>query len=324
MQKTLISKEAMRSYTLDTLVMCIALFAVGIYINGMLAFYQVLVCVVSAVLSEYLGFHLLLKKKTLSDLNAVMTGFVIALLLPASAPLWVGASASAFAILVAKLPFGDSRNAPFFPAAAGFCFAAMFFPNEVFTYPAVSEAANTLFMNREGFLNGTTLIDMLKNGDSLTLNVFGISKLLSGNIPGSVGTTSLVALLGAVGYLLVRKPKRLIPTAGFLLSAGLMALMFPRINAGRLTSLIMELCAGSLLFVAVLILNNPVTAPQKPREAFVYGLIGGIIAMLLRYFSKTYDTAVFTLLIMNALWPVFSSSTPATKNAARKEVQVNG
>ncbi len=324
MQKTLISKEAMRSYTLDILVICIALFAVGVYINGILAVYQALVCVVSAVLSEYLGFHLLLKKKTLSDLSAVMTGFVIALLLPASAPLWVGVSASAFAILVAKLPFGDNRNAPFFPAAAGFCFAAMFFPNEVFSFSAVGETVNTLFVNQAGFLKGTTLIDMLKSGDSLTLNVFGFSKLLSGNIPGAVGTTSLIALLGAVGYLLMRKPERLIPTTGFILSAGLMALMFPRINAGRLTSLIMELCAGSLLFVAVLLLNNPVTAPKKPSKAFAYGFVGGIIAMLLRYFSKTYDTSVFTLLIMNALWPVFSSNTPIRKKAARKEAESNG
>lgn len=324
MQKKLISKEAMRLYTVDTLVISLALFVVGVYINGMQAVYQVLVCVVSAVISEFLGFHVLLKKKTISDLSAVMTGFVIALLLPASAPLWIGTLASAFAILIAKLPFGDSRNAPFFPAAAGFCFAAMFFPNEVFTYPAVTDTINSLFVGQESFMKGITLIDMLKSGDSLTFNVFGFSKILSGNIPGAIGTTSLLALLGAIGYLLVRNPERLISTAGFVFFSGFIAFVFPRINAGRFTSIIMELCAGSLLFVAVVLLNNPVTVPKKPLTSLVYGLVAGLIAMLLRYFSKTYDTSVFTLLIMNALWPVFSLNTGFTKKVIRKEAKING
>lgn len=325
MKKILLSKENMHRYNLDTLIVCLALFAVGVYVNGTLAVYQVLVCVVTAVICELFCFHLLLKKKTASDLSAVVTGFVIALLLPSSCPLWVGASASAFAILIAKFPFGDGRNAPFFPATAGFCFAAMLFPKDVFTYPAVTDTVNTLFSTQEGFTAGVSLIDMLKSGDSLTLNVFGISRLLSGRIPGAIGTVSLAALTGAAGYILVREPKRLISTLGFLLSVSVFALAFPRINAGRLTSLVLEICAGSLIFVALIMINNPVNAPSKPRHAFVYGLIGGIITMLLRYFSILGDPTVFTVLIMNALWPTLSSKTVSVKKSPeRKESAVNG
>lgn len=324
MEKTLLSKENIFKYNLDTLIICLALFAVGVYRGGALAVYQALVCIITAAIAEALGFHLLLKKKTLPELSAVVTGFIIALLLPSSAPLWVGASGSAFAILIAKLPFGDSRNAPFFPAAAGFCFVCMFFPKEVFTFPSVSDTANTLFMNQEGFTAGASLIDMLKNGDSLKLNVFDFSKLLSGTLPGAVGTVSILALAGAALYILVRQPKRLIPSFGFLLSAGLMAFAFPRINSGRLTSVIMELCAGSLIFVALLMINNPVNAPKKAISAFIYGAVAGIIAMLLRYFSKTSDPTVFTALIMNALWPALSERTSVKKESPeRKESEVN-
>ncbi len=325
MQKSLISKENMFRFNIDTVLICAMLCVVGTYLGGITAFYQLAVCVASSLLCEFLSFGLILKKKTLKDLSALATGMIIAMLLPSSAPLWVGASASAFAILVAKFPFGDCRNAPFFPAAAGFCFAAIFFPKEVFTFPAVSDGIGALFSDSEGFIKGVPLIDMLKSGDSLTLNVFGISRLLSGKIPGAVGTVSLVALLGGLGYILVREPKRLLSSFGFILSAGLMAFFFPRINAGNLTSLVLELSAGSLIFVALIMINNPVNCPQKAGFALLYGFAGGIICMLLRYFSALSDPTVFTVLVMNALWPCVNKAVAVTSpSSERKESEING
>jgi len=301
-QKTLLSQKDMQSYNRDTVLICIALSVVGIYLNGMNAVYQLAVSVATAVICEALSFRLILKKKTLTDLGAVSSGLVIALLLPASAPLYVAATASAFSVLIAKLPFGNGRNAPFLPSAAGFCFAAMLFPKEMFTYPALTEAVSGVFFGQEGFIKGTPLLEMLKTGNRLSLNIFGIGRLLSGRVPGAIGTVSVLCLIGVAGYLLVRAPKRLICSSGFLLTAGLIAFIFPRINSGRLVSVIMELSASSLIFVALIMINNPVNCPQKPFKAFLYGALGGVVAMLLRYFSAIGDPTVFTVLIMNALW----------------------
>lgn len=302
MQKTLLSQKDMLSYNRDTVLSCVALSVVGVYLNGVNALYQIAVCVATAVICEALSFRLILKKNTLSDLGAVSAGLVISLLLPASAPLYVAATASAFSVLIARLPFGDGRNAPFLPSAAGFCFAAMLFPKAVFTYPALTETASALFFGQDGFIKGTTLLEMLKTGNSLSFNIFGISRLLSGRIPGAIGTVSVLCLIGVAAYLLVRAPKRLVCSFGFLLTAGLIAFIFPRINSGRLVSVIMELSASSLIFVALIMINNPVNCPQKPFKAFLYGALGGVVAMLLRYFSAIGDPTVFTVLIMNALW----------------------
>ncbi len=317
MQKTLISQKDMLSYNRDTVLICLALSVVGIYLNGIAAFYQLALSVAAAVLCEGISFRLILKKSSLSDLGALSTGLVIALLLPASAPLYVAPTASAFAVLIAKLPFGDGRNAPFLPSAAGFCFAAMLFPKEVFTYPALTDTASVVFFGQEGFVKGTTLLEMLATGNSLSVNIFGISKLLSGRIPGAAGTVSVLCLMGVFGYLAVRAPKRLVCSLGFLLSAGLTAFAFPRINSGRLVSVIMELCASSLIFVALIMINNPVNCPKKPFKAFLYGAVGGVIAMLLRYFSPIADPTVFTVLIMNALWV-------CNFKAIKKEGEANG
>lgn len=317
MQKTLLSQKDMKSYNLDTVLICIALSIVGVYLNGITAFYQLAVSVVTALLCEGIFFRLILKKKTLSDLGALSTGLVIALLLPASAPLYVAMAASAFSVLIAVLPFGDARNAPFLPSAAGFCFVAMLFPEEVFTYPASAQTATDIFFGQEGFIKGTTVLEMLKTGNSLPFNIFGISGLLSGRVPGAVGTVSLLCLTGVAGYLLIRAPKRLICSFGFLLSAGLIAFAFPRINSGRLVSVVMELCASSLIFVALIMINNPVNCPQRSLKAFLYGALGGIIAMLLRYYSAIGDPTVFSVLIMNALWT-------GNFKAVKKDGEANG
>lgn len=303
-------------YNADIFAICLALTAVGVYHGGIYGLWQILICSLTAVLCETVSFKAVLKKNTAGDLSALTTGMIIALLLPVSAPFYVGISASAFAILVAKLPFGDVRNTPFLPSAAGFCFASMMFTDAVFTYPATgSEFA---FFGTEGFVKGETLFDMLSKGNSLSLNVFGRVSLLSGNYPGAIGTTSMLVLLGGFGYMAVRHPKRLFASAGYILSAAVFAFLFPRVNSGRLSSVIIELCAGGLIFTALILITDPVTSPRKPDRAFFYGLMGGTVCMLLRYFSKTPDAACFSILITNALWPALTGETILSKKTAEK------
>ena len=288
----------------------------GVYHGGVHALGQIILCSLTAVVCELIGFKAVLKKNTAGDLSALTTGMIIALLLPVSAPPYVGISACAFAVLAAKLPFGDVRNTPFLPSAAGFCFAAMLFTDAVFTYPAVG--SDFAFFGSEGFVKGETLFDMLSKGNSLSLNVFGRASLLSGSYPGAIGTTSMLVLAGGFGYMAVRHPKRLFASAGYLLSAAAFAFLFPRVNSGRLSSVIMELCAGGLIFAALLLITDPVTSPRKPAGAFCYGLTGGAVCMLLRYFSEFPDAACFSILITNALWPALTGETVLNKKTAEK------
>lgn len=309
-------KNPIFRYNADIFTVCLALSAVGVYHGGIYALWQILICSLTAVLTEAVSFKAVLKKNTAGDLSALTTGMIIALMLPVSAPFYVGISASAFAILVAKLPFGDVRNTPFLPSAAGFCFAAMMFTDAVFTYPAAgSEFA---FFGSESFVKGETLFDMLSKGNSLSLNVFGRVSLLSGDYPGAIGTTSMLVLLGGFGYMALRHPKRLFASAGYILSAAVFAFLFPRVNSGRLSSVIIELCAGGLIFTSLLLITDPVCSPRKPDRAFFYGLMGGTVCMLLRYFSKTPDAACFSVLITNALWPALTGETILSKKTAEK------
>lgn len=285
-------------YNRDMLVICFALCIMGIYLNGMRALWQTAVCVLSSVLCEFICFKAVVKKNTLGDLSAVVTGFVIALMLPAETPYYVGISACIFAIAAAKLPFGSAKSVPFVPSAAGFCFAAALFPQEVFFY---GEEA-------------VSLQSMIALGEGVRLDVFGRTALLSGSYAGAVGTTGLLALIGGLCFMLVRHRKHLYAPCSFVFTAAVIAFIFPRVSSGRISSVITETCAGSLLFVSLMILSDPVTTPKSRKHAVFYGVLTGVICMILRYFSAAADPCCFAVLCANALRPVFF----ARKTAVRK------
>lgn len=293
--------DSLFHYSSDMLIIGAALLVCGVYINGVNALYQALVSMSFSVLCEYICFHIFLKKQTLGDLSALSMGLIISLLIPASAPLWLSAMAASFAILAIKLPFGGARYSPFVPAAAGVCFVSLCFPEEMFTYAA--EQSIGLFSTEEGFVAGTTLLDILSTGKSVSLNTFGRIALFSGSYPGATGTTSVLMMIAAALYLFVRRPGRLYSTAGFICAVIAFSVLFPRVNSSLLSSAVLELSAGSLLFVAILLINDPVTSPKQPDKALIYGAVAGVICMLLRYFAKIEDTACFSVLLINALWP---------------------
>ena len=304
----LINKKDYISSNADTLLLSAGLLAASVFTNGYSALYMAAVCLLSGTISEYICFTLILKKKSFGNLSAFASSILVAMLLPAQAPLYIGALAAFFAVCIAKVPFGDGRNAPFVPAAAGFCFVAMLFPAEVFNYAseAVKEAP---------------LLDMLINGNGVRLNLFGISRLVTGSYPGAIGTAVPGALAGVFLYRLVRNPKSLLPTLGFIASSAGFICLFPRLNTDLLTCVVCELCAGSLLFTALMLINDPVTSPAKPLRAIAYGFIGGIVSILLRYYGNVYDGSVFAVLIMNCLWPAFFGETVSGKLFRKKRIK---
>ena len=152
-------------------------FGYGVYNFGIRALFVVLVCVVSAVLSE-LVFALITKKKIrVGDLSAVVTGLLLAMNLPVSIPFWQAALGSAFAIIVVKELFGGLGKNFMNPALAGRCFLIISFP-----------VAMTNFTTDT--YTGATPLALLKSGESIDIRA-----MVFGNIPGTIGETSMVMIL---------------------------------------------------------------------------------------------------------------------------------
>lgn len=300
-----------RLFWLDVLAMLALPCVSAWYYYGTQALKLLAASALSAVVCELFGCILLRRPLSVGDLSAAATGLMIALMLPASAPVWLPVCGSAFAILAAKLPFGRVERLPFSPAAAGMAFLTVCFPKLVFSYPKVSAALSG---------TGVSLASMLANNTALSLSSVRAIDMLTGNFPGPMGASCILVLLGSAIYLLIRRTKLFITAAGFLTGGALVALCLPRV-ASLLPSVVMELCAGTMLFAALFLITEPGTQPEKPLRQLLFGFFGGVLCLIMRRFGAFEESACFAVLLADAGWPVidrclnnFGKNRKAKKN----------
>ena len=302
-----------RRADLDMLFVCLALSVSGVFIGGSAALFQLASCAVFCLLCEYLAFKVFLKGKCFSFSEAICDGVLIALLLSAHSPVYVGLCAVAFCVFVCKMPFGGKKYAPFSPVAGGICFVYALFKNECFKY--FTENYSLLFGASKSFSKASSLLSMLKNGDSISLNVFDTSSVLCGNFPSAIGTASVLTLVGVSLFLLIRQKEKLFCFLPFVVTSALFAAIFPRVNSGAICSIIMELSAGSLIFSGILLFCDSDRIPKSRLSSALYGAAFGILSMALRFVSPATDSTPFCVLIMNSIYPVFSKGITKKRGA---------
>ena len=318
-------KQAQKNF-LNMLVMLAAPAAIAWYYYGFRSLLLIAVCIGSAAVCDIIGSLLIKnKKKTLYDFSAVFTGAVIAMMLPASFPFALAAAGCAFAVIVMKLPFGGTKSAPFMPAAGGFAFMCVCWPEKVFDYPAISAQFKLLSSAVATGMPGTSLAGMLHAGNSMRINSVSLLNFVTGNFPGPMGTGCILVLIAAAVYFLFTRPGVLLNSLGMVVSCGIFALLFPRIIIGsdafigRLSSAVFELCSGSLVFAALFILTDNAASPQKPLHRLLYGALTGTLCMLLRCFGVFEEGVCFAVLLSNAAWPLTESRLDrGFSNAAKK------
>lgn len=280
--------------------------AVGIHGPAMLL--RLAVCLAAAVFTDYAGNLLLRNKNTLPDLTAALTGLISALLLPADASLWLALLVSAAAIVIGRLPFGDPDRLPFAPPAVGAALACVLFPEAFFAYPAAAagtvSAAATL---RTGVCPGASSTALLS--------------LLTGALPAAAGCGCGLVLLGCLLYLLIRMPRRFLISLGFLLACAGFALLLPAAPGDRFSVVLWELGSGMLLFTAAFLLPFPHLRLRGGAFPLLYGLLGGLIYMLLRRFGVYEESAPFAVLLANALAPLLEQKQQAEKGEATDGTQ---
>ncbi|NLL62896.1 MAG: RnfABCDGE type electron transport complex subunit D [Ruminococcaceae bacterium] len=295
--------SAVRSYMIDMIIMLLVISVVSIYTYGLRAAESIILSVLAAVAVEVISYTVFLRKnpERISDLSAVFTGLVIALALPSSAPLWLAPLGSVFAIAIAKIPFGNAITVPFVPAAVGLSFLTISYPEYVFTYPSLSIGSLSTAVTEPGFVAGTSLANMLSQSKSIGTNILNILDVFVGRVPGPIGASCFILMLGTLVYMIIRRQPGVITTVSFLAACSFMAVLFPRILTGRTYSLFMELSAGLLFFAAVFFVSDPATSPKSQIGKVLYGLTAGVITMLLRYFGTFEEGVCFAVLVVNAL-----------------------
>jgi len=280
----------------DVLIALIPVLGAAFMFFGWLAAKQLLICVTASLAAEALFTYMRGRSLSLTDLSAVVTGLILGLSLPATAPWYVGFIGAVVAIGIGKVVFGGLGMNIFNPAMVGRAFVMIAF--------AGSMAASGYILPGEGvdvISQATPLTAFKQSGTTVPL-----AAMVMGNVNGSLGETSVLAcLLGGI-YLCVRRAASWETPAGILLSVLAIAGLVNLFNMGAAWTVLHQMAGGSLLFGAFYIASDPVTSPLTARGRWIYGIGIGVIIMLLRYFSGYPEGVMFAVLLMNAVTPLIN------------------
>ncbi len=270
--------------------------AFGIWNFGLSALVMLICTTASSVLTEYIYEKLMHKKITVDDFSAVVTGLLLGLNMPASAPWWMGVIGGIFAILIVKQLFGGLGQNIMNPALGARCFLLISFTSQMttFVYDGVT---------------GPTPLAQLKAGEA----VDSMSMLL-GRIPGTIGETSVIAIIiGAIflilmGVIDLRIPGTYIVT--FIVFIGIFGhFANPDVGFFDPQYITAHLCGGGLMLGAWFMATDYVTSPITKKGQIVYGMLLGILTGLFRLFGGSAEGVSYAIIISNLVVPLIERVT---------------
>ncbi|MFZ3386029.1 MAG: RnfABCDGE type electron transport complex subunit D [Candidatus Hydromicrobium sp.] len=262
--------------------------AAGIYFFGYYAIYIILTSIITAVLTEFV-IKKLRKKKFIMDGSAVITGLLVALILPPRMPLWMVVLGAFFSIAVAKEAFGGLGYNIFNPALAGRAFLSVCFPTEMTTWILPPH------FNYDAITGATPLSgSFVPQADKLSLYK---DLFFGNNIGGSLGETSaMLILIGAAVLFIFRIIDWKIP-AFYIGTVALGSLLMGK-------DVLFQVLAGGLMIGAFFMATDYVTSPVTGNGRIIFGVGVGVLTVLIRNFSNMPEGVCFSILIMNAFTPL--------------------
>ena len=241
--------------------------ALSTYYYGARVIVISLISVASCVLSEWLFQRLTLRKMTIGDLSAVVTGLLLACTLPPSIPVWMPVVGGVFAIVVVKQLFGGLGKNFMNPALAARAFMTLSWPLSFATWPKVHTIL-PLFKTVD-VISSATPLSALRNGAMPDTNLL---QMFIGERGGSIGETAAVVLLaGGILLLVTRVITWHIPVS-FIGTVALGAWLFPRVSYGGGEYILMELLSGGLLLGAIYMATDYSSSPVNPLGKIIFGI----------------------------------------------------
>jgi electron transport complex protein RnfD len=241
---------------------------------------------------------------TIYDGSAVVTGLLLALNMPPSSPWWMCIIGSFIAIAIAKHIYGGLGYNPFNPALVARVALLISFPTQMTTW------SPTLYMPPADALTTATplgtLKELLRNPEAIVpaASWEELWNMLIGNVGGSIGEISVLALLAGGlfllwrGYIYWQVPVSYVATV-FVLT-GTVFLYDP----SRAASPVFHVVSGGLMIGAFFMATDMVTSPVTKRGMIIFGVGCGILTSVIRLWGGYPEGVSFAILIMNATVPL--------------------
>jgi electron transport complex protein RnfD len=275
--------------------------SMSIYYFGLPAVWMIITCLLAAVVTEIVMNFMKGEKLTIIDGSAIITGLLLALTLPPSFRLTSAALGSIVAISLGKHIFGGLGYNIFNPALLGRAFLQASFPVAMTTW---TNPITPKFENIDAVSTATPL------GAFKFERIFTeYSDLLIGNIGGSLGETSALAILiGGIFLLILKNAEWRIPVSVLgtvFVLGGLIWLLNPE----QYPDPIFHLLSGGLLFGAFYMATDMVTSPITTKGSWIFGIGIGILVVIIRLFGGLPEGVMFSILLMNGVTPLINRYT---------------
>jgi electron transport complex protein RnfD len=308
----------------------------GVVLYGVPALLTILVSVAAAELAEALFRKITRQGLRNKDCSAAVTGLLLALILPPGTPLWMTALGAIFAIIVAKEFFGGLGANVFNPALIGRAFLLMSFPVAVTTWAAPRAFYEPVFLPMSGAfmdaLSGATPLQIIKMGGTIgdvgagfaAAGLAGsgdywstIWTLFMGSHAGCIGESSIILILIGAVFLLLTKTIDWRAPVSMLLSVFVFSFLFGR-------DPLFAVLAGGVLFGAVFMATDYVTAPLTASGKLIFGCGAGLIIVLIRHWGNYPEGVTYGILIMNAVTPFLNRLLQKKYGYVPKKAAVKG
>ena len=320
-KKYFMKQKMMRTVIIATL----PLIFMGIYSYGWrsLALLLFNICVGSIV--EYLTETRIYKRKKISE-AAIVTAILYTLTLPPSLPLWISAIGIAFSIFFGKAVYGGFGRNIFNPALVGRAFIYINFPQPLTIHWNSVANADRLINGIGGFgqwltpaIDGTTsATPMMAFREAGT--IFDQIGLALGQVPGTIGETVKVLIILAAIYLIVKKVVSWQIMAAQLVGFVGASLIFKAMGVDTVPDPLVGILMGGFLFGAVFMATDPISAPKTTPAKWIYGILIGIIVVVIRGFALFSGGMMFAILIGNVFVPIMDYVVNRSKKKPVKAV----
>lgn len=274
----------------DVLVALIPALIASLYFFGLHALTVILACSFSALVFEALCLKITGKKIAVADMrSALLTGILLAFCLTPITPWWMAAIGSGFAIIFVKHLFGGLGFNVFNPALAARAFLLASWPVLMTTWVRPFDAVTSATPLAKPIPPLTSLID-----------------LFTGNVGGSLGETSAIALLIGAAYLIYRNAIDLRIPAAYLGTVILFTLIF---TPSGVEGALFHLFAGGLMLGAFYMATDPVTSPTTKMGRWIFGFGCGALTLIIRLWGGYPEGVCYAILLMNAATPLLDKYT---------------
>lgn len=324
--KLIATRQSVNNLLYGVLIALIPSFAVSLWFFGLGALILTLVSVALVLAFEYVVSKYLLKKEAfLLDAAAILTGVLLAFSLPSNLPLWILVIGAALAVGVAKIPFGKFGNPVFNSVLVSRVVLFFLFPVQMNSWPLplvsrlqyldAATGATPLTLLNEGLKNGESAAQALSNANVSYLNMF------LGEMGGSLGEVSALALLIGLAYLLIKKivtwhiPVSVI--GSFVAVTGAMWYLNPNNFANPLFYAL----TGGFMLGTVFMATDYFTSPKSPIGMLIFGAGIGVLAAVFSLIGVYSVGMAFAILLMNAAVPFINKYIKAKSEEI--EIQAN-